>query len=560
MNRLPSREHTSIFFRAPNLPPASPFRTCLSLLFLFSILLTSCGRTGTPPAPTPVETYPVDPLFQPLYDRLGGQARLGPAISPRFQGNGQDYQYTDAALMVYDPRLPVVERLHLAPLGNELGVEEKPLLPTENVPQTGEEYRLYPDFASLFVELGGEPVVGRPLGEAHRNAEMKRIEQYFENVGFYRLENDPTGKVGLLSYGAWKCDVSCRYSPPLNSAIQLPKKRALAFVKMVERLGVEFTGLALTEPFLASDGNLEQIYENVVLAADPKDSTRVFLRPIAGKLGLAPGPLSEPSSQPDMVFIPVQGEQGYHVPQEFITYLEGHGGLDVSGPPIAEPEQVDSGTLRQCFVNLCLERSQEEISKGATQAAPPSTTQPAESVSVHPTALGVTYRELYYRSETQNTKPELTGELSVQLWEGYPLVASDQEQEIGVIVLSNNAPLPNVSPVLSLTRPDGQVETFTLAPTGQNGETRVTIPPLAAQNGTLIPYQVCIDTQSSRKFCVLDSYLVWEAEYKTITPSVPPQRTLYLPFVFKEVKVYLPLVFKEFTIFIPIGFKNRSGD
>lgn len=552
MELLPTRERTfSFFFRTFHPAPVKAIQTGLTLFFLFSILLAACGGTGTPPVPTPEETYPVDPLFQPLYDKLGGQTYLGPAISPRFQGNGQDYQYTNTSLLVYDPRLPEGERLHLAPLGRELGVEEQPNLADDGATQPAEVYTVHPDFAPLYENLGGEAVVGAPLGGARRNPEMKRIEQYFENLGFYRLEDDPTGAVGLLSYGAWKCDLSCRYSPPLNSVILLPKKRALAFVQMLERLGVGFTGLALTDPYLAPDGNLEQIYENVVLAVDPKDSSQVFLRPVPGKLGVMPGPTAERGSLPDMVFVPVQGDQGYFVPQDFMTYLEAHGGLDLSGPPVAQPEQLDATTLRQCFLNLCLEQRTEETGDGATQ--------PEGAGKVQPAALGTTYRELFYQAALPSTQPVTPGELSVQLWEGFPLVSSEQEQEIGVIVLSNNSPLPNVSPVLSLTRPDGQVETFTLNPTSQSGETRITIPPVAAPNGTLVPYQVCIDAQGERKFCVLDSYLIWQADYKTITPTVPPQHTIYIPFVFKEVKVYFPLIFKSFTLYVPIAFKNRSG-
>jgi hypothetical protein len=449
MDLLPTRERTfSSFFRVSHPSPAKGIQTGLTLLFLFSTLLTACGRTGTPPVPTPEETYQVDPLFKPLYDQLGGQTTLGPAISPRFQGNGQDYQYTNTSLLVYDPKLPEGERLHLAPLGRELGVEEQPILAANGETQPAEEYTIYPDFAPLYEKLGGEGVVGAPLGEVRRNSEMKRIEQYFENLGFYRLESDPTGAVGLLSYGAWKCDLSCRYSPPLNSAILLPKKRALAFVRMLERLGVGFTGLALTDPYLAPDGNLEQIYENVVLAADPRDSSQVFLRPVPGKLGVMPGPTAERGSQPDMVFIPVQGDQGYYVPQDFITYLEAHGGLDVSGPPIAQPEQLDATTLRQCFLNLCLERRTRETGEGATH--------PDSAGKVQPAALGITYRELFYQAALP-VQNQSAWELSVR-GEGFPLVSSDQRQ-IWVIVLSNN-PLPNVSPVLSLTRPDGQVETL----------------------------------------------------------------------------------------------------
>jgi hypothetical protein len=87
-------------------------------------------------------------------------------------------------------------------------------------------------------------------------------------------------------------------------------------------------------------------------------------------------------------------------------------------------------------------------------------------------------------------------------------------------------------------------------------EARITIP-CGCSKRHPGPLQVCIDP--GRAQVLHDNYLIWQADYKTITPTFPPQHTIYIPFVFKEVKVYFPLIFKSFTLYIPIAYKNRSG-
>ena len=89
------------------------------------------------------------------------------------------------------------------------------------------------------------------------------------------------------------------------------------------------------------------------------------------------------------------------------------------------------------------------------------------------------------------------------------MVASDQNQEIGVSVYTNNIPQSGVEPDIVVTLPDGTTRTYYMYPTGEDGQTRLVLEPIAAQSGTLIPYEVCIFFPGGQKLCVKDSFLIW---------------------------------------------------
>jgi hypothetical protein len=44
---------------------------------------------------------------------------------------------------------------------------------------------------------------------------------------------------------------------------------------------------------------------------------------------------------------------------------------------------------------------------------------------------------------------------------------------------------------------------------GSDGQTRLTIDPVDAPSGTLIPYKVCIYNLGGQQYCVQDSFLIW---------------------------------------------------
>jgi hypothetical protein len=513
----------------------------LSISLLIS-LVSACSITGGNPTPTPQGIYSIDPLFQKLYGHLGGADILGPAISPIFEDKGRIYQYVDAGLLMYDPNLPRSQRPDLAPLGRDMGVYELPAGKTVTTQGTyADGHLIYDKFVPLYEKLGGEDTVGKALTEVHRNTEKNRYEQYFENLGFYWVEGDSPDNVHLLSYGAWKCDQSCRHSPPENSRINLPIRTAAPFVSEVAREGLDFTGYALTEPYLAPDGLLEQIYENVVLTLDPATPQEVRLLDLPEKVGITRDELVPQSLDGDMYFYPIQDGLGYNIPSYFMEYIQQHGGMDYIGAPITQLIQQSDQTTRQCFVNMCLEAAPDASGK----------------LIVRPVSLGLKYRDLYFKPEQLNLNPDQAVDITMQIWEDYPIVPPIQEQTIGVVVYGDNVPIAGVEPDLELTLPDGSLKTYVMPPTGIDGQSQVKVEPLNARNGTLVPYKICVGTRAGHKFCVIDSYLIWMTEYVTVTPLAPTQFKGYLPFILKNASVYVPAVIESMITYLPLVIAGR---
>ena len=516
-------------------------KSCLLLgLSIFVFVLTACSKGDRNIPATTVGAYPVDTTFQVFYKYLGGQDVLGAAISPVFVKNDKTYQFTDAALMVYDPKAPADERFRLASLGLEMGVEEPAIQPPiQHDLQFVDGHIVFPDFLPMYNRLESGQFTGRPLGEVHYNAEKKRFEQYFEKVGFYRSEDDPN--VHLLAYGAWKCDLNCRSLAPMNSIIDVPKlaqnaepevntifglyfpfisrlspnqnlvtgapccsvyfpyiSNALpglaAFREATNRLANGLTGPALTDPFITADGTLEQIFLYVAATASPDKPEQLALTPIPKKLGIIPDPLEGRSRDPLMVFYAIQGDHGYNIPSYFAHFLELYGGLEVSGAPITKLTAVNDVVYRQCFTNLCLEENRNT----------------PQGLSIHPTALGNLYKNLFFPEVATKAAETSAGrQVSFQVWKSLPMVPSGMSQEIGVLIQEDSAPLANVEPYLMLTFPDGKQKTYSLPPTGADGQSHLTLPPVTGSNGTIVPFQVCIARLTGEKFCVKDSFIIW---------------------------------------------------
>lgn len=110
-------------------------------------------------------------------------------------------------------------------------------------------------------------------------------------------------------------------------------------------------------------------------------------------------------------------------------------------------------------------------------------------------------------SPTLNSPSKYEWSLLVQ--ESFPLVAPDHEQQIEVEIQNNGAPLVGDMLELVLYLPDGVQKVMPFPPTGRDGKTRLSILPFGAPSGTLVPYKVCVTSQSGDAYCVRGSYLIW---------------------------------------------------
>jgi hypothetical protein len=413
----------------------------------------------------------VDPRFREFYDTLGGADVFGVAISPKFNRDGLEYQYTAAALMVYNPMAERSQQLYLAPIGIELGIAEFPV----NA-ELQNEHPIYPGFRDMYNVLGGEAVVGLPLTNIRYNAEKGCIEQYFENLGFFHDDSAPDREVRLLHYGAWMCATSCGYDSPASSQVNLPSVVETPFAEATSRLNPHFSGRPLTEPYTAPDGQVEQIFENVVVVADANKPGGIALRPIPAMLGVA-----------------VQYDGNFEVPRHFSEYLSQNSGPEFSGPAVTEYKKQSDELYRQCFANLCLDYFPSR----------------AKELQVRLTSLGYVYKNRYYQEYTEDLDSEAVREVTLKVWEGYPVIPPNKSQSIGVAVYYGTQPLPDIAPVLTLTLPDGSIVEHTYEPTRADGKSFFEIEPIDAPHGTSIGYSVCVDDFSSQEICVVDEFLVW---------------------------------------------------
>jgi hypothetical protein len=478
----------------------SLLRGLIPILLVPLLLLSSCSAGGSGNSQT---TYQISPSFRELYEKLGGEDVLGPAISKTFTTESYECQYTVSALICVNPQSVDANRLFFYPLGNNMGVREDP---SQSPAQAGsaviDGYTIYDEFISLYNQLGGQ-YVGAPLTQAHINYSQQRIEQYFENVGFYRKFSDPSGSVHLLAYGAYSCTDQCNYTPLVDASV-LNSSRASQdqplLAGLSEMADMSILGAPLTQPYIAPDGMEEQVYQNAVVYAPVNDLGAARLRPLYSLLSLPqtePGP-QKYTSNDGMVFYATKGTQGYHVPLVFDHFIAAHGGRDFSGSPIDEVFPYSGDIYRQCFENYCLDY----------QAS-------SQAVSLAP--LGSLYLQQGSGSgSTAQSGSDLSsGNLVLTVSELSQQVAPGSEQQIGILVTraDNQKPVANIEASLSISLPDGTQYVAAFPVTGLDGRASLIVPALDdIPNGTILEYQVCLKGTEGNPVCVTDSYLIWPSE------------------------------------------------
>src|SRR5690606_30618643 len=181
-------------------------------------------------------------------------------------------------------------------------------------------------------------------------------------VGLYINLDDPRAGVRLIAYGRQVCGEGCgaqAASPAAIIQIELPYGEP--FISTVSALGDGFVGQRLAGPYQLSDGSLEVIYQNLVLYAHPDQSQRATPRPLLSLLGVPPEPRVTRLENPNVMFYGLDGEFGYNVPLVFSDYIAQHGGFEVFGAPIAEPQPQEGGAS-QCFANACLQYRGGQVS------------------------------------------------------------------------------------------------------------------------------------------------------------------------------------------------------
>ena len=468
-------------------------RQILYLPILILLILLSACALNTPEENQALlePAYILESVFEEFHEFLGGEKRLGNPISPLIVEGQIQKQYFESALLQFSPSAPLSERYSLAPLGLEMGESDAPLS-NPNLPNLlfVNGYIIYEGFVELFHELGGQRYVGPPITGVRYSESQNRVEQYFENLGFYINLNDAQPSPQLMPYGRSACLESCaNFASSPVAIIQIDLPYGEPFLSTAAALGDALLGQRIAGPYQSSEGFLEVIYENMVLYALP-DSQAATPKPIAAQLGLLPQAIVERLNNPNVIFYAIEGQRGHNIPLLFSDYIAEHGGFAISGIPISELELQEDGSARQCFANLCL-----------------STIQSLVAI-VEPIALGQEYKRLFYDQPLpQSLDDDL--DIQIQLWEDHARITSAQQQVIHASIFAGEKLLAGIQPSLRLHFPNGSESLFQFPPTDQSGHTQMTIPAISAQNGTLIPYELCIEAPNFKNVCATDSYLIW---------------------------------------------------
>jgi len=485
----------------------------LILILLSNLILVSACVTDGKEVNNSHTDFEVDPIFREFYSHLGGIDRIGLAITGVSIKGSKTIQYTETCKLVYDANALPTQHFKLAPLGVEMELRE-PSVPPPNKPgyRYYEGHTIHPEFLPIYEEMGVK-IVGRPLTEARFNLVKKRYEQFFENIGFYRVEGD--SQILLMPYGLWACGDDC--SPGMrqaNAIIDSYHPIDPTFKKFVEEHGADFTGFAITDAYLTKEGDWQQIFENIVLVSSTVNYPEgAHLVPLPDKLNLIVEPPQPYSGNPASFFFTIKENEGYEIPIYFWDYITEHGGIELFGKPIQHITSMNHEIIRQCFTELCLLFDPFAI----------------EGVEIRPEPLGYSYEYLYHHNisnptstpeqvmpfvtptpaqETELQKPE-GREIVLQVWEKYPILATNQIQEIGVLVVDWTEPLPNIMPELVVELPDQAPYSVIMPPTRKDGKSLLLLPPINAPNSSIIDYKVCIRIEGADKFCVRKSFVIW---------------------------------------------------
>jgi len=416
----------------------------------------------------------MDSRFLSLYYLLGGEEILGSVISPVINIQGIDFQFTTSALFEYNPALPPDQQVKLSPIGLTMGIADH----FGSLSDPDQEIEIYPGFSDFYTQLGGESFAGAPITSILYNEEKSRVEQHFENLGFYQLDSDTSNQVHLLHYGVWLCADLCDFSTHKNSEVVLFSETVQPFIDKINTLSPEAIGRPLTNPQIAHDGNIEQIFQNVVFTVSPNNLDDIQLRPIPSILGL-----------------PIQPGIAHEIPVLFIEYLEENLLHNFAGAVVTPLTRMSDHLYRQCFKNLCLDYFPIN----------------PEDEKIRPVPLGYLYRNRYYRPSESRAEELQTifQAVNLTIWEEYPLLPPNTSQIIGVTIYKDQIPLENIQPDLILRLPERISITFSMPPTQVDGTTSLTLFPIDAPHGTVISYDVCVNLVNEVQTCQSENFIVW---------------------------------------------------
>lgn len=436
--------------------------------------------------------YPVSDLFSHYYADMGGLDTLGPCISEQFDRHGLTFQLTQNGLMAYDPGKVAANRFYLSRVGTLFGLGD--------LPEGG--YEIWEEVRPIYEATGGD--IGAALTDVLRNDEKQCYEQYCEGAGFYRLFTEPPGTIHWMEYGVWVSDgkvpdvKETGHGQPTPQVTPGPGEITQVLVNYAERWDKIVTGNVLeAEARLIEDGWYELVYENVVFAVHPQNLGNVILRPLPKLLGLVTEPGVICTGLEGHQCVPVEDNLVHMVPDVFINFLIQYGVKELAGQPTTVVHHVENRTSYQCFEALCM-LCDENAPEG-------------QRVTVMP--LGIDY---ILRYATPITTPIATPDvpvngLLIHTWPANALIPNGEAQKIYVQVIEGARPVEDALFSLSLTYPDGRGFAQNFPLTDVTGQSVLTLEPINAPEGTIVPYMICYLGLQERPACTGGLFTIWSS-------------------------------------------------
>jgi hypothetical protein len=452
------------------------------LISIAAALLSGCGSS----APEGDALYPPASEFEAFTSAHGGARTFGTPIEARRE-DGQRIRQTFAnAELVYDPALPLADRVSLAALGYSLGLATPPIARSSDdalyFEATG--HALDPRLQAGYQAAGGEQVVGAPIAEAVLRDGY--LVQYFEALGLRLQQDAAEGDFEFLAYGYAALD-GLR-APP--DAVLPPDLRERPFGLFLDPYGNESVfGRVLSEPYSATDGGLEQIFANAVLYAPSDSPGTVRLRPLGAALGGAEPPVTGPSDTVGL-YMP---QSGHYVLWAFASFYRAHGGEAVLGLPLEEAKTVD-GVLRQRFENVILEYRPELPPHLAVQLAP----------------LGVEYAVAGGMQATGSSSPSITaptiatcdGIAGVTTQPDLAILPNGGLQRISVQVQRpDGSPWAGVTPIIVVHATSGDLYPV-VPPTDSSGLTAASLNLNGLRAGEIVNYEVVVAAEACTGYAI----------------------------------------------------------
>jgi hypothetical protein len=452
------------------------------LIAAAAALLTAC----TSSTPRGDALYPKAPEFEAFVAAHGGVDTFGAPIEPPRKDGQQVRQAFANAELVYEPALPDGERVSLTTLGYSLGLAT----PAVVRPQSDAAYFestghvLDPRLHAGYEAIGGQAVAGAPIAEAVLRDGY--VVQYFEALGMRLRAEAPADEVQFLAYG-----YAAREAIRVPAGVVLPPDaRSRPFALFLDPYGGEAVfGRALTGPYAAADGALEQVFANVVLYAASDSPGSIRLRPLGAALGAADPPVTGPSDTVGL-YIP---QSGHYVLWAFVNFFRAHGAEAVLGLPLEEGKTTD-GVLRQRFENVILEYRPDLPPHLAVQLAPLGVDYAANGMQANATPVAA--------ATAAPAPPACEGVASVITQAELAILPAGGLQRLSVQVKRpDGSSWAGITPIVVVHAPAGDLYPV-VPPTNAEGETAASLSVDGLRTGEIVNFEVVVAAEQCTGYAI----------------------------------------------------------